>query len=102
MAARLGASALLAVAAASEPNPPVWPSSVRVFRPADNDIEQTVNAAFSTTGGDGNNGHFVDKRFAFLFLPGDYSASVPVGYYTTVHGLGESPNDTGVLLLDSL
>lgn len=29
----------------AEPNPPVWPSSVRVFGPSDTDIEEAVNAA---------------------------------------------------------
>lgn len=29
----------------AEPNPPVWPSNVRVFGPSDTDIEEVVNTA---------------------------------------------------------
>jgi len=80
---------------ATEPNPPNWPSSVRVFDPSDNDIESTVNAAFKVNGGHNpaNNGQFSKERYAFLFKPGTYAVDVPVGYYTSVYGLGDSPND---------
>ena len=54
-----------------------------------------VNAAFAKNGGHvpANNGQFSTERYAFLFKPGNYSADVPVGYYTSIYGLGESPND---------
>eukprot|EP00937_MAST-01D_sp_MAST-1D-sp2_P006222 g6222.t1 len=38
-------------------------------------------------------GQWSTHRFAFLFLPGHYAASVPVGFYTEVAGLGRSPDD---------
>ncbi|GMH88918.1 hypothetical protein TrST_g3674 [Triparma strigata] len=41
-----------------------------------------------------NNGQFSNERFAFMFTPGTYKADVPVGFYTSVYGLGESPTDT--------
>ena len=71
---------------AKRPNPPRWPSSVRVFSPTDTDIEQVVNTAYRTNGGHvpPDNGQFSDARYAFLFKPGTYSADVPVGYYTQV------------------
>ena len=99
----------------SEPNPPNFPSSVRVFEATDSDIVDVVNAAFAKNGGhvpyvsivlffnstlyvkrsnhSANNGQFSTERYAFLFKPGNYSADVPVGYYTSIYGLGESPND---------
>jgi hypothetical protein len=39
-----------------------------------------------------DNGQFSDKRFAFLFQPGQYTVDVPVGYYTSVAGLGDHPD----------
>jgi len=52
-------------------------------------------AAYAVNGGHTpkNNGQFSDKRFAFLFQPGWYDVDAPVGYYTQVMGLGESPGD---------
>ena len=68
---------------------------MRVFSPTDTDIQDTVNAAFATNGGHNppNHGQFSDARFAFLFKPGKYAQDIPIGYYTTVHGLGASPDD---------
>lgn len=78
-----------------EPNPPVWGEAVRVFSPTDPDIQEVVEAAFAVNGGQvpEDNGQFSSKRFAFLFKPGSYAQDVPVGYYTTVAGLGLSPDD---------
>lgn len=83
------------VAFGTESNPPRWPSSVRIFSPTDTDINSTVQAAFVQNGGHSpsNHGQFSKKRFAFLFKPGSYNVQVPVGYYTQVLGLGESPDD---------
>lgn len=80
---------------APEPNPPTWPSTVRVFSPSDTDIEDVVNAAYAKNGGHTppNNGQFSDARYAFLFKPGTYTATIPVGYYTSIAGLGASPLD---------
>ena len=93
---RIASLALLVVlCAAANPNPPKWPASVRVFDPADTDIEAVVNAAFAVNGGHdpANHGQWSSHRFAFLFKPGTYTAEVPVGYYTHIAGLGEHPDD---------
>ena len=68
---------------------------MRVFSPDDTDIQQVVDAAFARNGGHQppDKGQFSSARFAFLFKPGRYPQDVPVGFYTTVHGLGDSPND---------
>ena len=82
-------------ALATEPNPPSWPPSVRVFSPTDTDIDASMAAAFSKNGGHSpaNHGQFSPDRFAFLFKPGSYDVDAPVGYYTQVLGLGKSPTD---------
>jgi hypothetical protein len=89
------ASLIVSFVSADEPNPPVWPNSVKIFNPSQSTavIEEAVNAAFATNGGHNppNNGQFSTKRFAFLFKPGSYGAEVPVGFYTQVMGLGETP-----------
>lgn len=80
---------------AFEPNPPVWPASVSVFSPSDTNIQSIIDAAYRTNGGHEppDHGQFSDERYAFLFKPGVYSVDVPVGYYTSVHGLGEKASD---------
>jgi len=80
-------------AGAVELNPPVWPSTVRVFSPDDEDIQDVVYAAFAENGGNMDHGQFSKSRYAFLFKPGSYNVDVPIGYYTQVVGLGESPTE---------
>ncbi len=44
---------------------------------------------------------FGSNRYALLFKPGVYKVDLKVGYYTSIIGLGESPNDViinGILL----
>src|SRR5262249_25689731 len=36
---------------------------------------------------------FGDQRYAYLFKPGHYDLDVQVGFYMTVLGLGQSPDD---------
>ena len=73
-----------------EPNPPNWPSTVNIFTPGQSGMQSIIDAAFATNGGHTppDHGAFSDKRYAFLFMPGTYAVDVPVGFYTTVHGLG--------------
>eukprot|EP01052_Picozoa_sp_SAG31_P016626 SAG31_NODE_1107_length_9877_cov_4.000102_10_plen_270_part_00 len=72
-----------------EPNPPVWPSAVHIFSPDDDraNMNATIFALYA------NQDLYQDQHAAFLFKPGRYEIDVPVGYYTTVHGLGSSPSD---------
>lgn len=35
-------------------------------------------------------------RVAYLFKPGNYNLTVDIGYYMTVHGLGQSPDDVTI------
>ena len=75
-----------------QPNPPVFPASVVVFGPDDRNISETM-AARSEVLNDRARGHFSSERLAFLFRPGRYDVEAKIGYYTSVTGLGASPDD---------
>jgi hypothetical protein len=88
-----------------QPNPPIWPPSsvdyggVFVFDPEDPSAQKTINDIYTINGGinQNDNGQFSANRYALLFKPGNYSnLSVPVGYYTSVIGLGKHPKDTKI------
>jgi hypothetical protein len=82
---------------ATEPNPPVWPSSVHVFDPkTPGASQQIIDAAFQQNGGHSPpfNGQWSAAHYAFLFLPGTHDVNVNVGYYTSVMGLGKARTDT--------
>ena len=68
-----------------------------MFGPSDSvaSIEAKLTAAYGTNGGHepANHGQFSEERFAFLFKPGTYDVDAPVGYYTSVLGLGKDPAD---------
>ena len=76
--------------------PPDFGPNVYIFNPStpQSEIESTVNSIANQQ----VSNQFGTQRYALLFEPGTYgSASNPltfeVGYYTTVAGLGASPND---------
>eukprot|EP01060_Flectonema_neradi_P020126 TRINITY_DN2765_c2_g1_i1.p1 TRINITY_DN2765_c2_g1~~TRINITY_DN2765_c2_g1_i1.p1 ORF type:complete len:602 (+),score=151.16 TRINITY_DN2765_c2_g1_i1:66-1808(+) len=90
---------LAAAVSGTEPNPPNWPGSVHIFRPGnDAQTQQVVNGVFQSNGGQNPpfHGQFVKERYAFLFMPGTHNVDVPVGYYTSVLGLGSQPTDTTI------
>lgn len=91
---------------ANQPNPPRWPKSVKIFSSDDDpkEIQRHVDAAFAQNGGSPVEPEqwiapaaFSERRFAFLFAPGVYNVSVPVGYYTQVLGLGNSPSEVSFI-----
>src|SRR5438046_2091002 len=63
-------------------------------------IQKQIDAVYATQ----EHNEFGQQRNALLFLPGNYSVDVPVGFYTEVMGLGASPDavtrraDAGVQL----
>jgi hypothetical protein len=90
-----GGATALAVqsAAASQPN---FGSNVYIFNPSmpQSQIQATVDAVANQQ----VSNQFGTQRSALLFEPGTYGSSTTplnfqVGYYTTVAGLGLSPND---------
>jgi hypothetical protein len=86
--------ALVATAASS--GPPNFGSNVHVLSPAM--AQSQIQATLDSVSGVQVNSQFGTQRAALVFEPGTYgSASNPlvfqVGYYTSVAGLGLSPND---------
>src|SRR5256885_1334466 len=80
-------------ASSSQPN---FGQSVYIFNPtmSQSDIQATVDAVANQQ----VSNQFGTQRYALLFEPGTYGSSTnplnfQVGYYTTVAGLGLSPND---------
>jgi len=75
----------------SEPNPPTWPVNVKI-----NPSQAVINQVFATNGGHNppDHGAFSAERYAFFFTPGSHAVDVPLGFYTTVHGLGKQPSET--------
>jgi hypothetical protein len=83
--------------AAIEPNPPNWDTkSVKIFSPGDADVQSTLDAIHAEMGGTSppNNGQFSSSRYALLFHAGQHNVNVDLGYYVSVHGLGDNPTDT--------
>lgn len=92
---RDGIAAALAVRSASSRRPNLGPN-VYIFNPnmRQSEIQATVDAIANQQ----VSNQFGTQRFALLFEPGIYGSSTnplnfQVGYYTTVAGLGLSPND---------
>ena len=81
--------AVAAACVATEPNPPQWPPTVHVIGLESATGNATVHAVYKEQ----YDYLYTDSRAALLFKPGVYSFDVPVGYYTTVHGLGVNPED---------
>jgi hypothetical protein len=83
-------------APSAPPSQPNFGPSVYIFNPGmpQSEIQATVDAVAKQQ----VSNQFGSQRYALLFEPGTYgSSSAPlnfqVGYYTTVAGLGLSPND---------
>jgi hypothetical protein len=90
-----GVATALAAPSASSSQPNFGPS-VYIFNPGmpQSEIQATVDAVANQQ----VSNQFGTQRYALLFEPGTYGSSTAplnfqVGYYTTVAGLGLSPND---------
>src|ERR1700682_3713322 len=91
--ARLWLTTALPTRAAKGAKPEFGPN-VMVFDPSMSSqaIQKRIDAGVATRG----HNEFGQQRNALLFLPGDYSVDVPVGFYTEVIGLGASPDATRI------
>jgi hypothetical protein len=55
-------------------------------------IQSTLDSVFNTQ----KLNQFGEQRYALLFKPGTYSAEANIGYYTSIAGLGRSPDDVTI------
>src|SRR6266436_2880484 len=83
-------------AVADAPTAPHFGSNVTIFNPSM--PQSQVQAAVDAVSGQQVSNQFGTQRYALLFEPGTYGSKAnplnfQVGYYTTVAGLGLSPND---------
>ncbi|MFF2654192.1 coagulation factor 5/8 type domain-containing protein [Streptomyces sp. NPDC058045] len=66
---------------------------VKVFDPSMGDIQAQLDAVFQQQ----ESAQFDDRRFALLFKPGTYQGlNAQLGFYTSIAGLGLSPDDTTI------
>ena len=83
---------LCASAGAAAPADPDFGPGVRVFDPTSPNLQNEVDALFKKQEAN----QFGRERYAILFKPGKYDLHLPVGFYTQVAGLGQSPDDVSI------
>ncbi|HEV2343696.1 MAG TPA: ricin-type beta-trefoil lectin domain protein [Actinocrinis sp.] len=73
---------------------PNFGSNVLIFDPSmsSSSIQSQINSVYNTE----QTNQFGTQRYALLFKPGTYNVDVPVGFYTQVLGLGQSPTQTTI------
>ncbi|MGH8922167.1 MAG: hypothetical protein ACRD0H_28155, partial [Actinomycetes bacterium] len=81
----------------TQPNVPDFGSNVRIFDPGmsaaaiQSQLDTDFNAQKDTL-----TAQFADRRVAHLFKPGTYNVHDNVGFYTSVAGLGQNPDDVQI------
>ncbi len=95
-----GRGAAPAKKAPKPPKPPKVPPTpdfgpnVQIFDPST--PTATIQAAVDAAAAQQVPAEFGTGRFAFLFKPGSYDVDIQLGYYTSVAGLGLSPDDVTI------
>jgi F5/8 type C domain len=75
-------------------NTPNFGPNVSIFDPSqgNSSIQTTLNNVFNTQ----KVNQFGTQRFALLFKPGTYAVDANIGYYTSIQGLGQNPDDVTI------
>jgi hypothetical protein len=84
---------------AVEPNPPTWDSDrVKILTPGQANAQQILDTIYAENGGHDPawHGQWSNDRYAVFFTKGFHNVDIKVGYYTTIHGLGATPDDVTV------
>jgi hypothetical protein len=78
----------------AQSNTPNFGPNVDIFDPGMSSatIQSTLDSVFNTQ----KLNQFGTQRFALLFKPGTYSAEANIGYYTSIQGLGQNPDDVTI------
>lgn len=78
----------------------LWPENAIIIGPKDDMTiaQQRIDTVYNWMGGSEPkwNGQFSNKRWAIMFLPGVYPLNIRIGYYTTIIGLGQTPDDVTI------
>ncbi len=84
----------IASAAAATPAAPDLGPNVLIFNRSmpPETIQAQIDKVYATQ----HHNEFGPERNAILFLPGDYTVDVPIGFYTQVLGLGASPDSVHI------
>jgi hypothetical protein len=69
--------------------------NVLIFRPSmpSNVIQEQIDKVYAIQ----QHSEFGTARYALLFLPGEYHVDIPVGFYTQVIGLGDTPDAVHII-----
>ncbi len=94
LATTFAGTAVAFAAPAATPSGPDFGPNVRIFDPSTPAAD--VQAAFDQANAQLQYDQFGDQRQAFLFKPGTYNFNGQLGYYTTVSGLGQNPDDVTI------
>ena len=78
----------------TQSNTPNFGPNVNIFGPgmSSSSIQSTLDSVFNTQ----KLNQFGTQRYALLFKPGTYSAEANIGYYTSIQGLGQNPDDVTI------
>jgi hypothetical protein len=78
----------------AQSNTPNLGPNVDVFDPSmsNSSIQSTLDSVFNTQ----KLNQFGTQRYALLFKPGAYSVEANIGYYTSIAGLGQNPDDVTI------
>jgi hypothetical protein len=73
---------------------PDFGPNVKIFDPSMSSasIQSTVDSIFTQM----ETNQFGSERYALLFKPGSYNVNVNVGFYTSIFGLGQKPDDVNI------
>jgi hypothetical protein len=93
MKLHLALALTLSIPAVAATQPDFGPN-VLIFNPSTpvSDMQAQIDKVYATQ----HHNEFGPERNAFLFLPGNYSVDVPIGFYTQVLGLGTSPDSVHI------
>ena len=92
--ASFGWTVTTSAACPAQSNTPNLGPNVYVFDPSmsSSSIQSTLDSVFNTQ----KLNQFGTQRYALLFKPGTYSVEANIGYYTSIAGLGQNPDDVTI------
>ncbi|MFC1437446.1 discoidin domain-containing protein [Streptacidiphilus sp. N1-10] len=81
-------------AGCTQPSSPDFGPNMKIFDPSMSSatIQSTLDSVFNTQ----KLNQFGTDRYSLLFKPGTYSNTANIGYYTSIQGLGQNPDDVTI------